>query len=184
MRIHFMTHRVVALPAIAAAIGLALTGCGGSSAPKASSTTTPASSASSPPSSASSSGGGSAAETAIKKDWVAFFSSSTPVSMRVALLENGSAFASLISAQAKNSLASSASATVNSVSDVTSSQADVKYSIDVAGTPALSGQKGVAVYQGGSWKVGTASFCGLLQLEKSSGLVKLPSIPSACSSAG
>jgi hypothetical protein len=104
--------------------------------------------------------------------------------MRVALLENGSVFASLISAQAKNSLASSASATVNSVSDVTSSQADVKYSIDVAGTPALSDQKGVAVYQGGAWKVGTSSFCGLLQLEKSSGLVHLPSIPSACSSAG
>jgi hypothetical protein len=73
---------------------------------------------------------------------------------------------------------------VNKVTGVTASQATVIYSIDVAGTPALTNQKGVAVDQGGTWKVGTASFCGLLQLEKTSGLVKLPSIPSACSSAG
>ncbi|MGH3158837.1 MAG: hypothetical protein ACRDNF_20015, partial [Streptosporangiaceae bacterium] len=183
MRIRLITHRIVALPAVAAAIGLALAGCGGSSTPKADSSSASTPSTSSAASSSPSSGG-SSAESAIKTNWVAFFSASTPVSQRVALLENGSQFASLISAQAKSSLASSASATVNSVTNVTSSQADVTYSIDVAGATALSKQKGVAVYQDGSWKVGTASFCGLLQLEKSSGLVKLPSIPSACPSAG
>jgi hypothetical protein len=177
MRFQPITHRILVLPAAVAAIGLALAGCGSSSPPKAQS--------SSPPASSPSTGGssGSSATSAIKKNWVAFFSASTPVSQRVTLLQNGSQFASLISAQAKNSLASSASATVTSVSDITSSQATVHYSIDVGGTPALTNQKGVAVNQGGSWKVGTSSFCGLLQLEKSSGLIKLPSIPSACSSA-
>jgi hypothetical protein len=180
MRFQPITHRILLLPAIAAVTGLALAGCSSGSSPGKSST--PSSSAT--PSTPSSSGGSSAAESAIKTNWVAFFSSNTPVSQRVSLLQDGSQFASLISAQAKNSLASSASATVNKVTDVTSSQATVIYSIDVAGTPALSNQKGVAVNQGGSWKVGTASFCGLLHLEKSSGLIKLPSIPSACSSAG
>ena len=182
MRFQLITHRVLLLPTIAAVIGLALAGCSSGSSPNAGSTSSATSSPSS--SSSGSSGGSSSAESAIKTNWVAFFSSSTPVSQRVSLLENGSQFASLISAQAKNSLASSASATVNKVTDVTSSQANVTYSIDVAGTPALTNQKGVAVKQGGTWKVGTASFCGLLQLEKTSGLIKLPSIPSACSSAG
>jgi hypothetical protein len=120
----------------------------------------------------------------IKANWVAFFSASTPVARRVALLQNGQLFQPLIAAQAKSSLASSASAKVTSVSNVTSSQAAVTYAILVAGSPALSNQKGVAVYQGGTWKVGEASFCGLLTLEKSSGLVQLPSLPAACQSAG
>jgi hypothetical protein len=179
MRFHLITPRSLLLPAAVASIGLALTGCG-SSSPKSPPSSPSASSTTSAP--ASSSGGAAAA--AIKKNWVEFFSSSTPTSQRVALLEGGSAFASLISAQAKNSLASSASASVKTVTGVTSSQATVIYSINVAGTPALSNEKGVAVYQGGTWKVGTASFCGLLGLEKSSGLIKLPSIPAACSSAG
>jgi hypothetical protein len=168
MRFQSITHRIALLPAIAATIGLALAGCGSSSPPKSRPTSSATSSAS--------------AESAIKTNWVAFFSSSTPVSRRVALLQDGSAFASLISAQAKSSLASSASATVNSVSGVTSTQATVVYSINALGSTALPHQKGVAVYQDGTWKVGLTSFCGLLQLEKTSGLVKLPSLPSACSS--
>jgi hypothetical protein len=70
------------------------------------------------------------------------------------------------------------------VSNITASQATVNYAIVVSGTPALNNQKGVAVKQGGTWKVGDKSFCGLLQLEKTSGLVKITSLPAACSSAG
>ncbi len=102
----------------------------------------------------------------------------------MALLQNGQLFQSLIAAQAKSTIASSAAAKVTKVSNVTSSQAAVTYSITVGGTPALSNQKGVAVYDGGTWKVGDASFCGLLGLEKSSGLVKLSALPAACKSAG
>jgi len=181
MRFQPITHRSLLLPAAVAAIGLALAGCG-SSSPKAGSSPSATPSASSPGTAGSPAGG--AAEAAIKKNWEAFFSAKTAVPQRVGLLQDGSEFASLISEQAKNSLAASASAVVNSVSGVTSSQATVHYTIDVAGTPALANQKGVAVNQGGTWKVGTASFCGLLQLEKSSGLVKVSSLPAACSSAG
>ena len=46
-------------------------------------------------------------------------------------------------------------------------QAKVTYSILVGGTPALKNQPGVAVYQGGTWKVGDQSFCALLTLENS-----------------
>jgi hypothetical protein len=182
MRFQPMTPRILLLPALAAGLGLLLvTGCG-SSSPKPS----PSPSASSSPTSSTSggSGGSSAAESAIKTNWVAFFSSSSPVAKRVSLLQDGSQFSSLISAQAKSSLASEASATVTKVSDITATQAKVSYSIDVAGESALSGQSGVAVYQDGTWKVGVASFCGLLQLEKTSGLIRLPALPSACSSAG
>ena len=45
-------------------------------------------------------------------------------------------------------------------------------------TPALTNRSGVAVYQNGTWKVGDASFCGLLALENGG------KPPSVCSSAG
>jgi hypothetical protein len=157
---------------IAAAAGLVLAGCGGSGSPG------------SGASSGASSGSHMSAAAEIKANWEAFFSASTPVARRVALLQNGQVFQALISAQAKSTIASSAAAKVSAVSNVTSSQATVTYSITVGGTPALSGQKGVAVNQGGTWKVGDASFCGLLTLEKSSGLVHLSALPAACNSAG
>jgi hypothetical protein len=166
-------------PAAVAVAGILLAGCGssGSSAPK----TTPS------PSTASAAGGGagsSGAAAAIKANWEAFFSASTPVARRVALLQNGQLFQSLIAAQSKSTIASSAAAKVTSVSNVTSSQATVTYSITLGGQTVLSGQKGVAVNDGGTWKVGDASFCGLLGLEKSSGFVKLSALPAACKSAG
>lgn len=44
-------------------------------------------------------------------------------------------------------------------------QATVGYTILISGAPVLPGQKGTAVLQGGTWKVATASFCGLLMLQ-------------------
>jgi hypothetical protein len=60
-------------------------------------------------------------------------------------------------------------------------QAKVTYSILVGGQPALANQSGVAVYQDGTWKVGLASFCGLLALENGG---KTSSLPAACQTAG
>jgi hypothetical protein len=169
MRFQPVARRGRLIAAVAAGLGIFLAGCGSSSP------STPKS---------SSSPGAMSAVAQIKANWVAFFNASTPVAKRVQLLQNGQLFQSLIAAQAKSSLASSASAKVLQASNVTSSQATVKYSILVAGQPALSNQAGVAVHQGGIWKVGLASFCGLLTLEKSSGLIKLPALPAACKSAG
>jgi hypothetical protein len=179
MRFQPLIRRISLVPVAAAAAGIVLAGCGSSG-----SSNSGASSSPSPSTAGPTTGGASSAVSTIKANWEAFFSASTPVAKRVALLQNGQLFRSLIAAQAKSSLAASASAKVTKVSNVTSSQAAVTYSIIVAGTPALSNQKGVAVYDGGTWKVGDASFCGLLGLEKSSGLIKISALPAACKAAG
>ena len=100
---------------------------------------------------------------------------------RVSLLQDGSAFASVIRAQAGSSLASQASAKVTKVTVTSPSQAGVTYTVLLAGTPALKNQAGVAVYEDGTWKVGLKSFCGLLTLENGG---NTKSLPAACSSAG
>jgi hypothetical protein len=56
----------------------------------------------------------------------------------------------------------------------------VNYNILLDGQPALKNQSGSAVFQDGTWKVGVASFCGLLSLENSGNTSKLPA---ACHSA-
>ena len=51
----------------------------------------------------------------------------------------------------------------------------------IGGQSALANQAGVAVLQDGTWKVGLASFCGLLALENGG---KTSGLPAACKSAG
>jgi hypothetical protein len=116
----------------------------------------------------------------IETNWAAFFNPKTPVAQRVALLQDGSQFASVIRAQAGGGLASQASAQVTKVTMISTAQAAVTYNILLAGTPVLKNQSGTAVLQGGTWKVGVASFCGLLTLENSGNTSKLPP---ACKSA-
>ena len=53
-------------------------------------------------------------------------------------------------------------------------QATVTYSILSAARPRWPARPGVAVYQGGTWKVGVASFCGLLTLENSGKTPRCP----------
>ena len=73
---------------------------------------------------------------------------------RVSLLQDGQTFASVIRSQAGSGLASSATAKVTKVTVVSPSQAKVTYTILLGGQPVLSHQSGVAVKQGGTWKVG------------------------------
>jgi hypothetical protein len=117
----------------------------------------------------------------IKANWAAFFSAKTPVARRVSLLQDGQQFAPIIKSQAGSGLAAEASAKVTKVAVTSPSKAAVTYSILVGGQPAVSGQKGTAVLQDGTWKVGVASFCGLLSVENTGSTAKLPP---ACSSAG
>ncbi|HWG60454.1 MAG TPA: hypothetical protein VG253_01960 [Streptosporangiaceae bacterium] len=157
---------------LACALGVSVAACGSSSTSSAPKNSASASSSS------SSAPAGSSTQAQIKTNWVAFFNPKTPVTKRVSLLQNGQAFAPVIRAQAGSSLASSASATVSKVTLVSANQAKVTYSIVVGGAPALSNQSGVAVLQNGTWKVGLASFCGLLTLENSG------KTPTTCKSAG
>ncbi|MFY9891870.1 MAG: hypothetical protein WAK71_26425 [Streptosporangiaceae bacterium] len=122
----------------------------------------------------------SAGTAAITTDWEAFFNAKTPTSKRVALLQDGSQFASVIKAQAGSGLAALATAKVTHVTVNSPTQATVTYEILVSGTPELKNQTGTAVLQNGTWKVGVASFCGLLTLENSG---KTSGLPAACKSA-
>jgi hypothetical protein len=126
---------------------------------------------------ASSGSTGPAATAQIKADWQEFFSARTPVATRISLLQNGSAFASILRSQASSPLAASAASTVSAVKVESPAQASVTYSILLHGTPALKNEPGVAVHQGGTWKVGDQSFCALLILESSG------KAPAACVSA-
>jgi len=170
-------HRILQLIVLVGALGVGIAACGSSSNNSGGGSSP---SASAPATSASAATSGSAAAT-ITANWEKFFNAKTPVAQRVALLQNGSAFQSVISAQAGSGLASTASAKVTKVTVTSSSQATVKYSILISGTTALPNQTGVAVLQGGTWKVGLASFCGLLTLENNG---KTSGLPSLCKTAG
>jgi hypothetical protein len=171
-------HRTLQLLVLVGVLGVGIAACGSSN--NSGSSSSPSASApatSAPATSASAAASGSAAAT-ITANWEKFFNAKTPVAQRVALLQNGSTFASVIRAQAGSGLAATASAKVTKVTLTSSKQAKVTYSILIGGSPALANQSGVAVYQGGTWKVGLASFCGLLTLENSG------KTPSVCKSAG
>jgi hypothetical protein len=152
---------------------------GASSSPS-SAPSSSASSSSAPVSSASPVSSSGAAST-IAANWATFFNAKTPVAKRVSLLQDGQTFQSIIKSQAGSGLAASATAKVTKVTMVSSTQAKVTYSILIGGQSALAHQAGVAVLQGGTWKVGLASFCGLLTLENNG---KTSGLPAACKSAG
>ncbi|MGI8447548.1 MAG: hypothetical protein ACR2MP_10300 [Streptosporangiaceae bacterium] len=172
-------QQILLVCALAAGIAACSSGSNSSSS-GASSSPSSASSSSAPATSASpvSSSGATAAITA---NWEAFFNPKTPVAKRVSLLQDGQTFASVIKSQAGSGLAASATSKVTKVTLVSPAQAKVTYSILLGGQPALSDQAGVAVKQGGTWKVGVASFCGLLTVENSG---KTSGLPAACKSAG
>jgi len=173
MAAHRILQQTLLVCALAAGLAACSSGSNGSS-----------SGASSSPSSApsSSAAASSSATTAsITKDWEAFFSAKTPVAQRVSLLQDGSTFASIIKGQAGSGLASEASAKVTRVTLVSPTRAKVTYSILIGGQSALANQSGVAVHQDGTWKVGVASFCGLLSVENTG---NTSGLPAACKSAG
>jgi hypothetical protein len=118
---------------------------------------------------------GASAKAQIKSNWEEFFNGSTSTDRRVALLENGSRFASLLKTIDSFSLAKQVKATVSKVVLNGSDSATVTYSVTLSGQPVLHDTKGTAVRIGNVWKVGTASFCGLVKLEGAS--------PKACSAA-
>ena len=171
--------RARVVTALAPLLLLALAACGGSGGgtPQTGSSAT----AGGASASASAPGPGNKAAAQVTADWEAFFNAKTPLAQRVKYLQNGHVFAPVLRAQAGSGLASSASAKVSKVVMVSSHQAKVTYTILVSGQPMLKNQTGVAVLQGGVWKVGDSSFCGLLTLENAGSSSHLPP---ACRSGG
>jgi hypothetical protein len=173
VRFHHTARRIFLAPALGLALAAAITACSGGSS--SSSSATPASSATA--SSSASSSGSASARAAITTNWEAFFSSSTPDSKRVQLLQNGQDFASAVKSFSSSPLASAVSAKVTSVTVTSPTQASVTYDLTAAGQSVASGTTGVAVLETGVWKVGDASFCGLLK--EGSSILNIP-LPSAC----
>ncbi|MQY19916.1 hypothetical protein [Nocardia macrotermitis] len=102
---------------------------------------------------------------AVSSTYQRFFNGSTTADQKIALLENGQAFAATIKAQAGSAMAKSTTATVSNVASSGTDHADVTFTILFDGKPALAGQSGTAVRTDGAWKVTAATFCALLTLE-------------------
>jgi hypothetical protein len=142
---------------LTAAIGLSLlalaglaAGCGGSSTKAAASSSTEQ----------------------VKQVWTKFFEGSTSAATKIALLQNGQRFASVIQAEANSPLAKQTKVVVSKVTPVSPTRSTVLYTITLAGQPALPNQTGIAVKEGGKWKVSDQSFCTLLSLQST--------VPPAC----
>ncbi len=172
-----LARRAILAPALVLALAAAVAACSSSSS-SSSSSSAPASSAPATSAAASTPAAtntsGAVAE--ITTNWEKFFASSTPVSEKVTLLQNGNLFSGAISGL--TSLVSGLGAKVTGVTVNSPTSATVTYNLTSGGTSLLSGQTGTAVYESGVWKVGDASLCGLLKL------VPGGSEPAACSSAG
>ncbi|HEX6951973.1 MAG TPA: hypothetical protein VF124_04215 [Gaiellaceae bacterium] len=131
--------------------GLALAACGGGH--KASTTTT----------------GSVSQQALIINSWEKFFAPQGDVSTkdyiagRVASLQNGPKFKSVVEAFTSNPLARNVNAKVSSVTLQGSNKAKVVYTIKL-GSAALPKQTGYAVRQNGVWKVSDASLCKLIAL--------------------
>src|SRR5271165_4752801 len=107
MRLPPVARRIILAPVFGLALVLAVAACSSSSSSSSSSaaaSSAPASSSapvssapvSSAPASSTPATGNSAATAQITANWEKFFNSSTPLSQRVALLQNGSTFSSAI----------------------------------------------------------------------------------------
>lgn len=123
---------------------------------------------------------GPAAVAAVKAMWQHFFDGTVPISARLPLLQNGQLFAPFVRSQAKTTIGSlilQASATVSSVTLQPPSQANVVFTILLAGKPLEKNLQGSAVYVGGHWKVAATSFCSLLRLAYGK---KSHVLPAAC----
>ena len=178
MRFNLLARRMAA-PALSLALAATMAACSSSSTSSATGSGTSAPASTSASATASSAASGSAAVAQITANWEKFFDASTPTADKVKLLQNGTVFEPAIKAFASFPLASGIAAKVTSVTINSATKAAVTYNLTATGGSALlSGQKGVAVYQDGTWKVGDASLCGLFRL------IPGGTIPAACSSVG
>jgi hypothetical protein len=119
-------------------------------------------------------GSGNASSTAqIKSAYATFFSGKSSVPQRVAVLQDGPRFTSVVRSFASNPAAKQVSVDVSSVTLEGANRAKVVYTVKLAGA-SLPRQTGSAVRQSGRWKVGYPSLCRLVALGGTT--------PSACKS--
>jgi hypothetical protein len=156
-------------------------GGGGSASP---STSTSASTPSTPPSTpgavATGSAGIALAKKDIKKNWSTFFNSNTPEATAVGLLQDGSTLGAAVKLAARVAKHSKLKETAI-VQKITfaagGTTANVTFNLyGKKGSPALlTDSPGVAVLDGGVWKVAKVTFCTLVGVgAQSLGIKKVP----------
>ncbi|MDH6134229.1 murein L,D-transpeptidase YcbB/YkuD [Kitasatospora sp. MAA4] len=166
--------RLAVLRTATAVLGVLLLVASCSSSKKSSAGTTPtpsASSASATPSgsaAASPSATGSApadvaaATAQVTQNWQNFFSPSTPISAKAALLQNGDQLQPLLQAFAADPRISQISAQVTNVQFSSADTAIVTYNLSLQGQVVQPNAAGQAVLDNGTWKVSQASLCALV----------------------
>jgi len=183
MRFQFPARRVILAPMLGLALIAAASAC--SSSGNSTTTTPPTPTASTAPVGSPTPAGSSAAPATsapsnaaaeITANWEKFFDSSTSVSEKAKLLQNGPTFSSAITSFTQLPLANGIGAKVTAVVVNSATTATVSYNIVAGGSTLLANQSGKAVYQDGIWKVGDATLCNLFKL------IPGGSVPSACSS--
>lgn len=97
--------------------------------------------------------------------YVTFFNGTSPVDVRVGLVENGDTFRPALEGMAADPRASATTVTVAAVEGVDETNANVTYTLLMGGTPVMPDQGGQAVNQDGTWKVAAATFCALLSVQ-------------------
>lgn len=104
------------------------------------------------------------AQQQIEFNWQNFFAADTTLTSRENNLQNGSKFAQLLQQYFLGLASQKSSATIDSISFVNKTKANVVYTIDLNDQPVLKNQSGVALYLGNSWKVSDSTLCGLIKL--------------------
>ncbi|QMU78454.1 hypothetical protein GXW83_24835 [Streptacidiphilus sp. PB12-B1b] len=104
------------------------------------------------------------AATAVATSFQKFFDPATPAASKLALLQNGPAFAPVLQGFASNKLASAATVTVTAVDFTGAAAADVTFNLCESGAAVLPGSAGKSVLAGGVWQVADATLCGLVKL--------------------
>jgi hypothetical protein len=151
------------------AIGVLSAGCSSSGgSPHASTSKSVGRSHSRQPSSATHSNGPTAppaVRSAISKAYAALFGTKSTLAQSVDSLQNGQAFKQAIVAESKKPAAKGSDAKVTAVTMQSANVAKVTFTVYSNGQPALPGASGLAVRQGGKWKVAAQTFCQLLTLQ-------------------
>ncbi|MFC9328474.1 hypothetical protein [Kitasatospora sp. NPDC057015] len=163
-----VAHRrpATAAAALLAALALALTaGCGSSSSDSgtASASASPTATATASASAAGTAPADVAAATAeVTANWQKFFDPATPIADKAALLQNGEALQPALQGFASDPRVGQVKAEVAAVDFTSATEATVTYSLSLEGNVVQPAATGTAVLDGGTWKVSTASLCGLV----------------------
>lgn len=148
--------RPAVLPTLVLA-AVVLSGCSGSKHDK-TNTSSPAPTTSS----SSTSGSESADAAAVRQTYMRFADPAVPVAQKVALLQDGSAFAPVLAELSKTDYAKTVGLNITNVAVTSPKQATVTVDVLLSGSPVVRGEKGYAVKENGTWKIAGTTFCGLI----------------------